>query len=74
LIVDADAPLSFAVARKSFPPILGRDTQVIETAGIVNHPELAPRHRLDLVRQLAGKLSLPDLPRFIVVVAITLGY
>lgn len=66
LVIDSDAPLSVAVTGKFFQPVLRGNAKVVDPAGVVQHPQLAPRHCLNLARETAGKNALPDFSRLVV--------
>lgn len=66
LVIDSDAPLSVAVTEELFQPVLWGNTEVVDPAGVVQHPQLAPRHCLDLARETAEKNALPDFLRLVV--------
>ncbi len=51
LVVDADAVLTVAVARKSLKAITGRDSQVIQVRSVMEHHQLALRPALDMFRE-----------------------
>src|SRR6516225_543020 len=41
LIVDADAPLTFAVATQGFQSVAGRHAKIVERMGVLDHLQLA---------------------------------
>jgi hypothetical protein len=41
LVIDTDAPLTFAVSLQSLQPVAGRRTEVFKPIGIVKHLQLA---------------------------------
>jgi len=48
LVVDADAPLSFAVALERFEPVVGRNPEFLDANDTMKHGELAHRNDLDV--------------------------
>ena len=61
LVVDADAPLPFSTSLQNFQTIIGGNAQIINASRIINHPQLAPCHYLNLHRQFFRKLAQPHL-------------
>src|SRR3546814_17992820 len=49
LVVDPDAVLSLAIAFEQLQPVCGRNPQVIERSGGVEHAQLAPGDLLDQI-------------------------
>ncbi len=66
LIVDPDAPLSLSQSFQTLQAVSGRNAQVLEASGVVQHSELAPGDSLDWGRQLARHLPFPDLARLVI--------
>jgi hypothetical protein len=60
LIVDTNAVLSGAVPFKRFQAICGRNPQVSEVLGGVEHPQLPTSERLNLIWQAARQVAIPD--------------
>ena len=52
LIIDPDAVLSKSLPAQCFQPVSRRDSQRVEIRCRINHPELAHRHSLNVMRQL----------------------
>ena len=52
LIVDADTVLSHSITSKRFQPITGRDPQIIEFFGSVEHRKLSHRNNLNIHKAL----------------------
>lgn len=67
LLVDSDTPLPFSVSPQGFQPVVGWNTQILNTSGVVDHAQFAARYRLDLHRQFFRELAFPYLVRFLVV-------
>jgi len=51
-IVDPNAELSFTIPALFFKTIRGRNTQILNVDGIVDHVQFPQRHMLDISRQL----------------------
>lgn len=66
LVIDSEAPLSVAVTGELFQPVLRGNAKVVDPAGVVQHPQFAPRHGLNLARETAGKNALPHFSRLVV--------
>lgn len=60
LIVDADAPLTLAVAAQGFQPIARGRPQIVEPRGRVDREQLGAGPPLDLLRQIADGVSGED--------------
>ena len=50
LVIDTDAVLSRAVGFQSFQAVSWRDSQVIQTVGLVEHEQLSSGHALEICR------------------------
>ena len=67
LVVDADAPLSGAVAGELFKTIAGRDPQKIKPGSRMELLQLTLGGSLCILRQLCGEPSPKELLRFLAV-------
>ena len=61
LVVDSDTVLSFSVALQFFEAIRRRDSQVVNVDRIIDHPQFAQRHLLNVGWQFARSLASIDL-------------
>jgi hypothetical protein len=66
LVVDSDAVPARALSPQKFQTIRGRDPQVLEALGRVEHPQLPAGKRLNLIRQPARNVTVPDALGFLV--------
>lgn len=64
LIVDADTVLSFSGSLERLEPVGGRNGQIDQILGIVEHPELSPGDLLDGQRDPPGNVPKPYRFRF----------
>jgi hypothetical protein len=53
LIIDADAVLSYAIARKSLQPIRRRDTQIIQPFSGIKLNQFTPSQTMQFRRKMA---------------------
>jgi hypothetical protein len=58
LVVDTDAVLAAAIARKRLQPICWRDAEIIQTFSDIKLNQLAPRDPVQLRRKMAQELAL----------------
>jgi hypothetical protein len=65
LIVNTDAPLAFTVAVQLFEPVRWRNSQIRERSRAVQHPELAQRNLLYVIRKLPRPFKIEDLFGFL---------
>lgn len=66
LVIDADRMLPGAIPFQPFQTIPRRGTQILECAGVVQHPEFPQRRALDLLRELLREKTLIDSLGFLV--------
>jgi len=60
LLVDPDTPKALEVPTQGFQSIAGRDRQILKRPGLMNHPQLAPRYRLDVSGKFPRTLAKVD--------------
>lgn len=60
LIVDADAVLALALAFESLQAVGGRDAQVVQRDGVVEHTQFAASDGLDVAGQTTRERARPD--------------
>ena len=70
LVVDANAVLSFTVARKGLKPVPRRNSQVVQVRGVIQHHQLDLRPTLDVFREPADALAFGYCPGIPVAVAL----
>jgi hypothetical protein len=65
LIVDANAVLPLPVTAQRFKPVCGRDAEIINRGGMVQHDKFSFRNPLDILRQFFRKTAMKDFFRLL---------
>lgn len=66
LIVDSDAMLSFAISLQFLQVVRGRNLQVVQVFGVVDHAKLTKGHLLNVYGQFPRSLSAVNLFSFFI--------
>jgi hypothetical protein len=60
LVIDSNRILAFAVAREFLKAITGRDSQIVDAYGSINHREFSLRRSISISRKTYGPLSIKN--------------
>ena len=67
LIIDPDTPLPLTITRQFFKTVLRGHEEVINRAGIVEHPQFTPCNQLYVLWKSSGKLPIEDFLRLTII-------